>query len=137
MPARAPLGGRPPRQPKGGDWLRLALGYAQRSFGLDEERRDRLRADRADRLRRLTEDPEGVWQLDVLPLLTELFDQVQDEVIAGNKHPDALLALRAAVFKLDEARVLGAQALTRWTERRSRSAVVTAAHAQAATPSEG
>lgn len=62
-----------------------------------------------------------VWHKDILPMLTELYDSLLNEVISGTKHPDALRGFDTLITTLDHSVRLGHQALERLVARRMKA----------------
>jgi len=80
------------------------------------ERNESQQADRAKRLADLFETP--VWNDDVLPIITKLYDDCLEAVKAKTLDPDALKALDDLIVRLGGALTLGIGAMQRIAQRR-------------------
>jgi hypothetical protein len=119
-------------------WQRLAgiVGLAR-----TDEQRDQAIAERTMRLAAwLRGEPvEGVWELDVKPLLLDAYDatlaRVKDPDRSLRADPDALLALELFAHSIDGTLSLGAGAMERLAARRLKGVVAAEASKEEATKS--
>ena len=97
----------------------LKAFYKMRVSQLKGQQLERTEAQQADRAKRLAELFEmDVWNEDILPILTKLYDDCLDAVKNKTLDPDALKALDDFIVRLGGALTLGIGAMQRIAKRR-------------------